>query len=64
MSINYLDPLTGQYVQQQFQEMVVIYPAKHYVAPEETRVAALAQIKEDLALRLDFLRKSGSVNFC
>ncbi|HCC42381.1 excinuclease ABC subunit B [candidate division WWE3 bacterium RIFOXYA12_FULL_43_11] len=59
MSINYLDPLTGQYVQQQFQEMVVIYPAKHYVAPEETRVAALAQIKEDLALRLDFLRKSG-----
>jgi len=59
MSINYLDPLTGQYVEQQYQDTAVIYPAKHYVAPEETRQAALAQIKEDLALRLDFLRKSG-----
>jgi len=59
MSINYMDPLTGQYVQQQYQDMAVVYPAKHYVAPEETRQAALAQIKEDLALRLDFLRKEG-----
>ena len=59
MSINYMDPLTGQYVKQEFQEMVVIYPAKHYVAPEETRQAALAQIKEDLAERLVFLRKEG-----
>ena len=54
-----MDPLTGQYVQQQYQDMAVVYPAKHYVAPEETRQAALAQIKEDLALRLDFLRKEG-----
>ena len=59
MSINYMDPLTGQYVQQPYQDMAVIYPAKHYVAPEETRQAALAQIKEDLALRLEFLRKNG-----
>ena len=59
MSINYLDPLTGQYVEQQYQDTAVIYPAKHYVAPEETRQAALAQIKEDLALRLDFLGKGG-----
>jgi len=59
ISINYMDPLTGQYVQQQYQDMAVVYPAKHYVAPEETRQAALAQIKEDLALRLEFLRKEG-----
>ncbi|KKS65399.1 MAG: UvrABC system protein B [candidate division WWE3 bacterium GW2011_GWB1_42_6] len=59
MSINYMDPLTGQYVQQPYQDIAVIYPAKHYVAPEETRQAALAQIKEDLALRLEFLRKNG-----
>ncbi len=38
---------------------VIIYPAKHYVAPEENFKEALSQIREDLQIRLQELNKQG-----
>ncbi|GIW69986.1 MAG: UvrABC system protein B [Patescibacteria group bacterium] len=58
MSINYMDPLTGGYVDDLPQGLVIIYPAKHYVAPEETRNQAISEIKKDLQARLEELKKN------
>lgn len=58
MSINYMDPLTGEYLEVPYQELAVIYPAKHYVAPEETRNQAISEIKRDLEIRLQELKKN------
>lgn len=40
---------------------VNIYPAKHYIANEERREGAFAQIEEDLQIRLSQLRQEGKV---
>ncbi len=58
MSINYMDPLTGEYLEVPYQELAVIYPAKHYVAPEETRNQAISEIKRDLEIRLEELKRN------
>ncbi len=39
--------------------LVLIYPAKHYVAPEEGREEAFKEIQKDLEKRLRFLKKAG-----
>lgn len=38
-----------------------IYPAKHYIAPQEGRESAFNQIRTDLAIRLRELKDSGKV---
>jgi excinuclease ABC subunit B len=40
-------------------DKLIIYPAKHYVAPEENFEKALEQIKIDAALRVEALNKQG-----
>lgn len=37
--------------------LTIIYPAKHYVAPEDTQKEAIEQIEKDLQIRLDELNK-------
>ncbi|HSX39151.1 MAG TPA: excinuclease ABC subunit UvrB [Candidatus Saccharimonadales bacterium] len=50
---DYLEHITqvGPYVE--------IFPAKHYIAPEERRIKALQQIQEDLQLQLVNLKAQG-----
>jgi excinuclease ABC subunit B len=40
-------------------DFVMIYPAKHYVAPEENRDQAFMQIENDLNSRIRILKKAG-----
>lgn len=48
-----LHPLTGEVIQQM--DSVSIFPATHYAASRETMIRAIANIKEELADRLDEL---------
>jgi len=62
MTIDYFDPLTGDRVQPigiNSIELTTIYPAKHYVAPEENREDVYKQIQIDLQLRLKDLKDRG-----
>ncbi len=54
-----LDPLTGNL--SPVSETQVIYPAKHYITPEQRLVPALKQIEIDLDSRLADLRKMGKL---
>ncbi|WP_043525925.1 excinuclease ABC subunit UvrB [Litchfieldella xinjiangensis] len=54
-SIRLFDPLTGE-VRAQLPRMT-IYPKSHYVTPRETILEAAGRIKEELAERLEWLRK-------
>ncbi len=38
-----------------------IYPAKHYIAPEERRKSGMEQIQEDLSTQLNLLRSQGKM---
>lgn len=42
-------------------ETVFIFPAKHYVTPEDERVRAMADIKEELKTQLAKFRRAGKV---
>ncbi len=54
-SIRLFDPLTGE-VRGQVPRMT-IYPKTHYVTPRDTILSAIDAIKQELAERLDYLRK-------
>ena len=60
-SIDYLHPVSGESkeVKSHMYEFTNIYPAKHYIAPEETRDTAIRQIKKDLEIRLSELKNEG-----
>ncbi len=49
--ISIIDPLTGQ-VKKKIKQ-IVIFPASHFVTPENVRAAAMANIKQELSHRLD-----------
>lgn len=57
--VSFLDPLTGNVTL--VQETQVIYPAKHYVTPDQRMEQSLRQIEEDLELRLKDLRDKGKL---
>lgn len=57
--VSILDPLTGEMMPAD--ELQVIYPAKHYVTPEQRLQPALKQIEVDLAKRLEDLGKQGKL---
>lgn len=63
VSLKYIHPLTADEIKKEsYQEnSAVVYPAKHYVAQEEIRNKAMAQIKEDLQIRLKELRDKGKL---
>lgn len=52
--LSYLDPLTGDTVPTP--QTISLYPAKHYVTPEQRMKPAIAQIEHDLDIRLKELR--------
>ena len=57
--VSHLDPLTGKSVPTP--QTITLYPAKHYITPEQRIVPALKQIEIDLRERLAELRKSGKI---
>ncbi len=58
IKITNFNPLTGEKIGEEG-NAAVIFPAKHYIAPEERRKKALEEIKHDLEIRLEELRKEG-----
>jgi excinuclease ABC subunit B len=58
-SLSTIDPLTGQ-VLERHQDLYV-YPAKHFVIPEERIEKAVAGISQELEERLDQLRSQGKL---
>ncbi len=57
--VSILDPLTGLLTPTD--ETQVVYPAKHYITPEERLKPALKQIEDDLEKRLKELRDKGKI---
>ena len=57
--IELINPLTGQTVREQ--ESLFVYPAVHYVIPQERMQSALAAIREELDHRLLQLRSEGKL---
>lgn len=53
--ISMIDPLTGNVLKQENQ--VVIFPASHFVTPENVRHAAIENIKLELSHRLDEFKR-------
>jgi excinuclease ABC subunit B len=57
--VSILDPLTGD--QTPVEDIQMIYPAKHYITPEQRIVPGMKQIEIDLAARLKELRDNGKL---
>jgi excinuclease ABC subunit B len=57
--ISFFDPLTGEVTKRT--PRTTIYPKTHYVTPRETLVACVEQIREDLAIQLERLRKANKL---
>ncbi|OGE34431.1 excinuclease ABC subunit B [Candidatus Daviesbacteria bacterium RIFCSPLOWO2_02_FULL_40_8] len=57
--ISLLDPVSGDLTPTQ--DLQVIYPAKHYVTPEQRLIPAIAQIEHDLEVRLKELKSMGKL---
>jgi excinuclease ABC subunit B len=53
------DPLTGEVLR--LHEAVEIYPAKHFVTPEEKLRRAIASVEQELHQRLEELRAQGKI---
>jgi excinuclease ABC subunit B len=58
-AIRYIDPITGETLQSM--EAVNIYPAKHFVTPEERLQEALQAIEQELKTQLEELEKAGKL---
>ncbi|MFH1648596.1 MAG: excinuclease ABC subunit UvrB [Patescibacteria group bacterium] len=61
-NVIYIDPLTGETIQPNGvydPEFVLIYPAKHYITPEEKVKSVVGEIQRDLEIRLKELKDDG-----
>jgi len=58
-TIDMINPLTGELLKSE--EQVFIYPAVHYVMPEERVESAIASIKEELEMQVMHLRGQGKL---
>ncbi|HAC64188.1 MAG TPA: excinuclease ABC subunit B, partial [Cyanothece sp. UBA12306] len=58
-AIRYLDPLTGEILQSL--NNINIYPARHFVTPDEQIDIACQQIKDELEQQIEFLEKAGKL---
>lgn len=58
-AISLLDPITGELLQEL--EQINIYPAKHFVTPQERVEQAIADVKEELEERLIEFEKEGKL---
>ena len=57
--LSIIHPTSGEVVSRQ--EELYIYPAKHFVLPEERIAAAIDEIKEELERRLEEFRRQGKL---
>jgi excinuclease ABC subunit B len=57
--LSLIDPTSGQVIGQE--QQLFIYPAKHFVMPEERVAAAVASIKQELDERLELFRQQGKL---
>ncbi len=57
--VSVLDPVSGDLTP--FDEIKVLYPAKHYVTPEQRLKPGILQIEEDLEKRVKELRDKGKL---
>jgi len=57
--LSLIDPTTGEVIERQ--QQLFIYPAKHFVLPEERIEAAVDEIKEELAERLEQFKSQGKL---
>ncbi len=57
--ISHLDPLTGAATPTP--QTLTLFPAKHYITPEARMLPAIAEIEEDLRLRIKDLRKQNKL---
>ncbi|MFP6613470.1 MAG: excinuclease ABC subunit UvrB [Pirellulales bacterium] len=57
--LSIINPTSGEVISQQ--EELFVYPAKHFVMPEERIVAAVDEIKCELEERLEVLRDGGKL---
>ena len=55
----HIDPTSGEVIQRQ-QELYV-YPAKHFVLPDQRIAQAIEEIREELDARLELFRKQGKL---
>ena len=58
-AINVVNQLTGEYVTSK--DELKIFPAKHYITPDEKLRRAIVSIEEELELRLKFFREQGKL---
>ena len=58
-AISLLDPVTGELIKEL--DSVNIYPAKHFVTPEDQLENAIVKIKDELRDRLTLLEKDGKL---
>ncbi|MFB8795520.1 MAG: excinuclease ABC subunit UvrB [Microcoleus sp.] len=58
-AIRYVDPVTGKTIQKV--EALNIYPARHFVTPEDRLEEACTAIEQELEARLEELEKSGKL---
>jgi excinuclease ABC subunit B len=58
-AIRYLDPVTGEILQSM--DKINIYPARHFVTPQEQLEAACLAIEQELKKQLEVLEKAGNL---
>jgi len=59
LKISEFNPISGEIIGDY--EYITLYPAKHFVVPEEKLKSALVKIKDELALRFEELNKEGKI---
>ncbi len=59
VKISEFNPVSGEIVGDY--EYITLYPAKHFVVPEQQLKSALVRIKDELAARLEELKKEGKI---
>ena len=57
--LSIINPLTGEVIRRE--EELFVYPAKHFVMPEDRLAAAVGGIKQELEERLEHLRNLGKL---
>jgi excinuclease ABC subunit B len=57
--LSFINPLTGETLAQQ--DQLFVYPAKHFVMPEDRIAEAISLIKQELEERLEQLRSQGKL---
>ncbi|MDQ6929338.1 MAG: excinuclease ABC subunit UvrB [Candidatus Eremiobacteraeota bacterium] len=58
-AINVINLMTGEYVESK--DRLTIFPAKHFITPDEKLRRAIASIEEELGQRLEYFKSNGKL---